>query len=162
MRRPKITSPEVLFLSLLGIGFSPYAPGTLASIATIPFLYLLLKLNLSFYEFIPAFIFISIIAIYFSHQAQKKYETHDPSWIVIDEFLGLMITYPFISKTSFLHIIIVFILFRFFDIIKIWPASYFDKKVKHGIGIILDDLVSGLMAGGVYLFLIHPHTSFLF
>ncbi|OFZ27115.1 MAG: hypothetical protein A2381_10685 [Bdellovibrionales bacterium RIFOXYB1_FULL_37_110] len=150
MQRLKINSPNVLFLSMLGIGFFPYASGTLASIATIPLLYLLLKLNLSFYVFIPVFIFITIFAIYFSHQAQIKYEKHDPSWIVIDEFLGLMITYPFISKTSFFHVIIVFILFRFFDIIKIWPASYFDKKVTHGMGIILDDLVSGLMAGGVY------------
>jgi len=150
MQRPKTTSPDVLFLSLLGIGFFPYGPGTLASIVTMPLLYLLIKFNVSYYFFIPVFILLSALAIYFSNQAQKKYIVHDPSWIVIDEFLGLMITYPFISNTNFIHLIIIFILFRFFDIIKIWPASYFDKKVKHGIGIIFDDLVSGLMAVGVY------------
>jgi len=151
MRRPNLTSPSVLFLSLLGIGFIPYAPGTLASIVTMPLLYFLIKFNVSYYFFIPVFILLSALAIYFSQMAQKKYTVHDPSWIVIDEFLGLMITYPFISNTNFIHLIIIFILFRFFDIIKIWPASFFDQKVQHGVGVILDDLISGLMTGGVYL-----------
>lgn len=90
-------------------------------------------------------------------KAQKEFQSHDPQWIVIDEFLGMSVAWLFIQNHNLLHLIILFILFRFFDIIKIWPASYFDKKMDHGAGTILDDIVSGIYAGLVYL----PIAQFL-
>ena len=61
----------------------------------------------------------------------------------------------FIAKHNLLHIMILFALFRFFDIIKFWPATYFDQDVKHGAGTILDDIVSGIFAGISYLLINH-------
>jgi len=82
---------------------------------------------------------------------QKELQLHDPQWIVIDEFLGMSTAWLFIQTHNLLHLIILFVLFRIFDIIKIWPASFFDTKVEHGAGTILDDIVSGIYAGLVYL-----------
>jgi phosphatidylglycerophosphatase A len=81
---------------------------------------------------------------------QKKYQVHDPSWIVIDEVLGILVTYALCPLKSFLGVFILFVLFRFFDIVKVWPASYFDR-MTHGAGTILDDIVSGVYAGLVAL-----------
>ena len=82
---------------------------------------------------------------------QKKYQLHDPGWIVIDEVLGIAVTWLFIAGYTWLDYLLIFAFFRFFDIVKIWPASYFDKKVKHGAGTIIDDIISGIFAGLLYL-----------
>ena len=104
-----------------------------------------------FFIFI-AFIFIlTIISCFLAEAVQKKYKLHDPGWIVIDEVVGMSITWLFIQKHNLLHLFVLFALFRFFDIVKFWPASYFDKDVTHGAGTILDDVVSGFFAGIVYL-----------
>jgi phosphatidylglycerophosphatase A len=77
-------------------------------------------------------------------------KSHDPQWIVIDEVLGMTTAWLFIQNHNLLHLSILFALFRFFDIVKIWPASFFDKKIEHGAGTILDDIVSGIYAGMTY------------
>ena len=82
---------------------------------------------------------------------QKQLELHDPQWIVVDEVLGMATAWLFIQEFTILHLSIIFGLFRFFDIIKFWPASYLDKQVDHGAGTILDDIVSGIYAGAAYL-----------
>jgi phosphatidylglycerophosphatase A len=66
----------------------------------------------------------------------------------------MFLAWLFIRDNNLIHLVLLFVLFRFFDIVKIWPASYFDKKVKHGAGTILDDIVSGLYAGGLSYLLI--------
>ena len=96
------------------------------------------------------FIFLTAGSCYVAEVIQKKYDLHDPQWIVIDEVLGMLTTWFFMTGSPTWHLIPAFILFRFFDIVKIWPASYFDKEVKHGMGTILDDIVSGLFAGISY------------
>ena len=65
-----------------------------------------------------------------------------------------MIYFPFLFEMfSLPHLFLQFALFRFFDIVKIWPASFFDSKVEHGAGTILDDVISGIYAGLTYLLL---------
>lgn len=150
-----ITQPDVLFLSFFGAGFSPYAPGTMGTIATLPFLILIGKLNPPTVFFIPLLIISTIIFCFIADMTQKKYQVHDPSWIVIDEVLGMITAWLFIAEHSLLHLGILFVLFRFFDIVKFWPASYFDKGIDHGAGTILDDIVSGLFAGICYLIINH-------
>ncbi len=145
-----LKDPKILFVSFLGVGFCPYAPGTVGTLAFLPFLYLLSILNLSLTTLIIILIFFTIISIYITDNLQKKYKLHDPQWIVIDEVLGIITAYLFVNSSSLLALSIIFILFRFFDIVKIWPASYFDKKVTHGAGTILDDIISGIYAGSIY------------
>ncbi len=151
---PSLKKPEVLFLSAFGIGFIKYAPGTFGSLVVLPLLYLLGQFKPPFFIFVPFLLIFTFISCYIAEITQKKYELHDPGWIVIDEVIGMFITWLFVRDNNLVHLLILFVLFRIFDIIKIWPASFFDKKVTHGAGTILDDVVSGIYAGFVGMLLI--------
>jgi phosphatidylglycerophosphatase A len=144
---------EILFLSFFKIGFLPKAPGTWASLATVPLLYLLNKLNVHPLLLLPTFIIFTAATCLVTEWFQKREKIHDPSWIVIDEVLGMITAYFFVGhlfKTS--TIIYLFCFFRFFDIYKFFPASFFDR-MEHGAGTILDDIVSGIFTGLLLLFL---------
>ena len=149
--RPTLKRLDIVFLSFFGTGFLPVAPGTWGTLATLPFLYGFGRFNPPFFLFIPFLTITTIISCFLAERAQKEFKSHDPQWIVIDEFLGMSVAWLFIQTHNILHLLILFVLFRFFDIVKIWPASYFDKKVQHGTGTILDDIVSGIYAGLFYL-----------
>lgn len=136
------------YLAWFGSGYSPFAPGTMGSIATIPLIFILHILDFHFYTFLILLTIATVVTCLITDKIQKKYNVHDPSWIVADEVLGMLVTWAFIyPRFDLPSILIVFGLFRVFDIIKIWPASYFDKKVHHGSGTILDDIISGVYAG---------------
>lgn len=152
---------DILFLSFFWVGFLPKAPGTWGSLATLPFLYILGRFNPPYLLFIPFIVIVTIISSFVAESVQKKFELHDPQFIVIDEVLGMTVSWLFIQQHNLTHLFILFLLFRFFDIVKIFPASYFDKKVDHGAGTILDDIVSGVYAGLVYLVINHYFGSFL-
>lgn len=155
------TRPDILFLSFFGVGFLPKAPGTWGTLATLPFLYILGRFNPPYIFFIPFIVIVTLISSFVTDSVQKKFNLHDPQFIVIDEVLGMMTAWLFIQTHNLSHLIVLFILFRFFDIIKIWPASYFDKEVHHGAGTILDDIISGVYAGLIYLVINHFFGTFL-
>lgn len=149
--KPSLKHTEVLFMSLFGIGFLPIMPGTYASLATLPLLYLLSLTGAPFFIFIPFLLIATIVSCFIAEIAQKKFKVHDPSWIVMDEALGMLTAWLFIAgdEPNLYTLAALFALFRLFDIKKVWPASYFDKKVTHGLGTIVDDIISGLFAGGL-------------
>lgn len=151
---PSLKRPEVIFLSFFGVGFSPWAPGTVGTIATLPFLYFLGLFKPPFFLFIPFLVVATVASCIIAEIVQKKLELHDPGWIVMDEVLGMCTAWLFIQSYHWSHLLIMFGLFRLFDIFKVWPATYFDKQVTHGYGTIVDDIVSGIYAGGVY-YLLH-------
>ena len=143
-----------LFISLFGIGKIKKLPGTFASLATTLFLFFLFHiLNVS-----PNIILFSVIIIFFiSFYAVNIYikdlSNKDPKEVVIDEFIGQSIPlylYEVSHETqkdsddALKFYLIIFILFRFFDITKPFPASYFDKNFKNSLGVIMDDVVAGL------------------
>ena len=148
---PSLWKPEILFLSVFGIGFIPKAPGTWGTVAMLPLLYLFTILETPRFLLIPFIVVVTVISSFLSEYVQKKNEIHDPSWIVIDEVLGIAVAWLFMDQGQPLHLIPIFILFRFFDILKPFPINYFDKNIKHGAGVIIDDLISGLFAGLIYL-----------
>ena len=150
---PRLSEWEIFYLSFGGVGFLPKAPGTWGTLATLPFLWGLGALNFPNFLAIPFIIFITAGTCYVTEVVQKRYELHDPQWIVIDEVLGMFVTWFFMTGAPTWHLIPAFILFRFFDIVKIWPASWFDKELKHGAGTILDDIISGMYAGITYYLL---------
>ena len=151
---PSLKHPEIFFLSVFGIGLIPKAQGTVASLAVLPFLYFLATLRLPLLFYLPFFLVTTILSCQVANMAQKKFRAHDPSWIVLDEVLGMTLAWFFSLKANLLHLAVLFCLFRFFDIIKFWPANFFDQKINHGVGVILDDLVSGLYAGALYYSLV--------
>jgi len=148
-----LKKPEILFLSFFGVGFLPKIPGTWGTLAICPFLYYAGQFHPPFFFFIPFILILTMVSSFLADKAQRDFDFKDPQWIVIDEVLGMMVAWLFIQKHSFAHLAILFVLFRFFDIVKIYPASYFDQKVKHGAGVILDDIVSGFYAGLIYYFI---------
>ena len=144
---------NTLFVTMFGLGKLPKIPGTFGSLATIIILYILFHiLNLS-----SNLIFIGLIIIFiFSFSAItthiKDNENKDPKEIIIDEFIGQSIPiYLYeishgIEKSADEAIIfycICFVLFRFFDIVKPFPVSYFDKNFKNSFGVIMDDVCAG-------------------
>lgn len=158
------TRPDILFLSFFGVGFLPKAPGTWGTLATLPFLYVMGRFNPPFFLFIPFIVIVTLISSFVADSVQKKFNLHDPQFIVIDEVLGMMTAWLFIQTHNLSHLLVLFALFRAFDIKKIWPASYFDKDVHHGAGTILDDIVSGVYAGLLYLvinYFFHQYLNFI-
>lgn len=148
-----------VFLTFFGSGLSPIAPGTMGSIATLPLIYLLSIAQISLSVFLILTTLLTVAACIIAERVQKQFGLHDPQWIVIDEVIGMLVTWAFIYPHFNLYsATLLFILFRFFDIIKIFPASYFDKKIKNGAGTIIDDVISAFYAGGL-LWLIQKYTS---
>lgn len=126
-----------------GTGFSPVASGTVGTLAAIPLYFLLAGLSLPLYSLtLLAFFFFACWA---AGQAELIFNEKDSGKIVIDEVVGYLVTMiavPF----SFTAVILGFFLFRFFDITKIPPARFFDRQVKNGYGVVLDDVVAGAYA----------------
>lgn len=141
-----LKKPEVFFLSFAGVGFIPVAPGTFGTLATLPFLYALGEMGVPVFFVIPLLIIVTAISCYLAEALQQNYQLHDPSWIVMDEVLGMTVAWLFIGTHSLLSLMVLFALFRFFDIFKFGPTAYFDR-MKHGAGTILDDIIAGLFAG---------------
>ncbi|MBP9673827.1 MAG: phosphatidylglycerophosphatase A [Bacteriovoracaceae bacterium] len=138
------------FLSFLGAGFFPFASGTFASLLTLPLLFLWDFYQLPLFLFIFLLIILTLLACVTTGPFQEKRKAHDPSWIVIDEVLGMSLCWLFFPTRDIFSLLIAFVLFRFFDIVKVWPANWFDQKMKHGASVILDDIVSGIYAGFIY------------
>ena len=173
-------------LTMFGIGYSKYAPGTLASFVTCVIYYLIymygwklvgfsLYYNHTYVVWFLIIITISSINLINDRSFRDKFvklfkkreiadKISDPKEIVIDEFIGQsipIISYwyfhfgvandSFKNASSFFYfnefwawIITSFILFRFFDILKPYPINIIDKKMKSGLGIMLDDIIAGI------------------
>jgi phosphatidylglycerophosphatase A len=129
------------FVSVFGIGYIPFASGTFGSIAGIFIGYIVYLINYHLiFLIIPLLLILGIKA---SNIYQKTTGEQDSSVIVIDEVVGQLIAMLTIMDNCLL-ILVSFLLFRFFDIFKPWPASYFDKHVKNGAGVMLDDVIAGI------------------
>ena len=132
------------FIATLGPFGYALAPGTVASILTLPLVHILQSyLSPRIYVLLVIIFFVSSLAIV--HTAlQGLGRRHDPSEIVIDEVIGCLITFimiPFNAKTAFIGLI----LFRFFDISKFMGIERVEKLFD-AWGIILDDVVAGLLS----------------
>ncbi len=147
---PSLSSPSIILLSFFGIGMIPKIQGTICSLVMVPILYILSKYSISFIVITPFILVLIIISSFLTEMIQNKYKIHDPKWIVIDEVIGMLICFLFIRSSNILNIFIMFGIFRFFDIIKIWPANYFDS-LKHGVFVIIDDIVSAIYSGITYI-----------
>ena len=146
-------SINFLFVTLFGIGKLKKIPGSYASLATIIFLFFLFHIL----NFSPDIVLISIIIIFFISLYAvnifiKDLDNKDPKEIVIDEFIGQSIPiYLYeishgIKKSPEEALIfygVCFLLFRFFDIAKPFPVSFFDKNFKNSFGVIMDDVCAG-------------------
>lgn len=129
-----------------GSGLSPKAPGTFGTIMAVICYLPLSLLPLNGYLFVVA---VSMIAgVYICGKAAEDLGVHDHGGIVWDEFAGFWVTMIAVPN-HWAAILAGFILFRFFDIVKPWPISWLDKRVKGGFGIMVDDILAGLYSLGI-------------
>ena len=126
-----------------GAGLLPGMPGTFGTVAAIP-LYIAGSLLGPQYQF-SILLIIAIGAIWSSHRSQRILGSDDPPVIVVDEVAGFLLTTAFIPFT-WSALAGGFFLFRFFDILKPPPIKTIEKKLKGGIGIVIDDLLAGVYA----------------
>ena len=143
-----------LFVTCFGIGSFKFAPGTITSLITTVFLYSLFHIiNLPNIAILIILLIVFIYSFYAVSEYIKYNENKDPKEVVVDEFIGQSIPiylYEIAHGTmkapqeSILFYLYFFILFRFFDIKKPFPVSFFDKKFKNSFGVIIDDVVAGL------------------
>jgi phosphatidylglycerophosphatase A len=140
-----------------GSGLSPVAPGTMGTLAAIP-VYLLMVSLLPQWLYIFLTIVFFIAGIQICNRVSTDLQTHDFSGIVWDEIVGYLITMMFLPL-SWELIILGFVLFRFFDILKPWPINWLDKHISGGMGIMLDDVLAGLFSWVILLFVSHYWLS---
>tara|TARA_X000001036_G_scaffold389276_1_gene386136 strand:+ start:676 stop:1182 length:507 start_codon:yes stop_codon:yes gene_type:complete len=143
-----------LFVTCFGIGSFRFAPGTITSFITTIFLFSLFHIvNLSNNIILIILLLIFVYSFYAVSEYIKNTENKDPKEIVVDEFIGQSIPIYLYeishgsiknSQEAILFYLYIFILFRYFDIKKPFPVSYFDKKFKNSFGVILDDVAAGL------------------
>jgi phosphatidylglycerophosphatase A len=134
-----------LCASMGGIGYIKFAPGTLASIITLTLFYVLNPFAYGIGSvLVPVLLLSWLICIF----ADKIFEGHDNSKIVIDELAGLLVCFAFIDF-DLITLCIGFMLFRILDIAKPWPISFLDRNIKGGFGVLLDDLIAGLISGAI-------------
>jgi phosphatidylglycerophosphatase A len=157
-----------LAIATCGVGYLPFAPGTWGSLVGVG-IYLLLRLSTfrfidtflppdSFLRFMPLPIFtaaalvlitlITIVGIWAASRTEKLSGRKDPSKVVIDEVAGQLIALlPIVPRldAGWMSIIVAFLLFRLFDIVKPYPARKFEK-LESGLGIMSDDIVAGAYA----------------
>ena len=132
-----------IFNTLFGIGFSPYAPGTIASAFTIILWYFFIQF-FSIYAFLILILLVMVLSIYLISIHLADHSSNDPREIVVDEFIGQSLPLIFLDQNSELfEIFFVFICFRIFDIYKIYPVNL-GEKINGSIGIIADDIIAGV------------------
>ena len=142
-----MTKKAKIFMTIatfFGSGLSPKAPGTCGSLAALPFGALLLWLGGS------SLLLLGAVVVFFlgwlvSDSIAKEKQISDPQFIVIDEVAGQFIALC-AAGLNLIDFDLAFFFFRLFDITKPFPASFADRKIEGGLGIMLDDVFAGIYA----------------
>jgi phosphatidylglycerophosphatase A len=126
-----------------GLGYAPFASGTVGTLAGIPCFYLMAQLP--WHLALLTLTALLLLSFWVAGIAGQYYGVVDDGRIVIDELVGYLVTVillPFTWQAALLG----FFWFRLFDITKPQPAKWFDKKLKNGIGVVMDDVIAGIYA----------------
>ncbi len=137
--------PAALALATcLGVGYVPFAPGTAGSLAGLV-LWALLPHSIQTQSAVIVVLFAG--GAWASGLAERHFRTTDPPPVVIDEVMGMLVTL-FMNQVGWLGAIGAFCLFRFFDVIKPYPADRLER-LAGGLGVMADDLMAAIYANVV-------------
>ncbi|MCW8347256.1 phosphatidylglycerophosphatase A [Vibrio sp. ZSDZ65] len=158
-----LKNPWHLLATGFGSGLSPIIPGTMGTLAAIPLYLLLVQLPFSLY--VVLVVASCFIGVKICQVTSDDMGVHDHGSIVWDEFSGFWITMMLVPALNipadeWKWLITGFVLFRFFDMVKPWPIGWLDKRVHGGLGIMIDDIVAGVMAG-LCLYLVGHFSGWL-
>jgi phosphatidylglycerophosphatase A len=143
----QILQDPILFLAFgFGSGLIKKMPGTLGTVAAIPLYWLLIQTNDWIY--LTVTLVCSLAGILICDKAAIKLQVHDYGGIVWDEIAGFLITMCWVPF-SWQSLLAGFALFRIFDIFKPWPIRWLDRHVEGGLGIMIDDVLAGILAAMV-------------
>lgn len=152
-----IKNPVLLLAYGFGLGLFPKAPGTFGTLAGIPLVIIVMYLSPLMAVMLLSALFL--VGIPICDSGSQRLGKDDPGAVVWDEIVGYGIAVIAIPL-SIWAVVAAFVLFRIFDILKPWPIRWADTKVHGGLGIMLDDVLAGLMALAVmhlmqYFIVIH-------
>ncbi|HZX97611.1 MAG TPA: phosphatidylglycerophosphatase A [Myxococcales bacterium] len=150
-RLPGDRGPAPLFTlawsSFFGSGYFPVAPGTAGTAAAIPLWWLLRLDSVPLWAYFAATVAITLTGIAAAQRAGRYYGVADSGHIVIDEVAGYLVTMALLPRDAFAALA-GFFFFRACDVLKPWPARFFDRdpRWKNGAGVVLDDVFAGVWA----------------
>lgn len=127
----------------LGSGAAPRAPGTFGTLAALA-LYLVLP-AMTPVVYLLFLLAGFVLGVWLCGKTAQDIGVHDHGGIVWDEFIGFWLT-MFLAPPGLVWLLCGFVLFRLFDIVKPWPIRWFDRHVHGGFGIMIDDVLAGVMA----------------
>ena len=143
---------SIIIASFFSVGHAPFAPGTCGSVAAIIPLYFL-----SYTGFLTSLCIVVALTILGTIAVKRSItnkQDHDPSWIVIDEVVGVLTLYPcclyFIGFNT-LTVIASLTIFRVLDISKLGPVGYVDRKFSNALGVMLDDIVAAVITAAIMI-----------
>jgi phosphatidylglycerophosphatase A len=140
-------APYFWLSTWFGSGLILPASGTWGTVFSVPF-----AVAAYYFGGVPALLICAIalffIGLWSSHQFEKLSGEHDHSMIVIDETVGYFIAAAAVNGSA-LSFFLAFLLFRFFDAVKPWPIGWIDKKVSGAFGVMIDDVVAGILSAFV-------------
>jgi phosphatidylglycerophosphatase A len=140
-----ILKPKAVMFLATGahVGRIPFAPGTFGSLVGLPIVYLLSRINWAAAVILTAILVLFSVRV--AHLAEHQLKAKDPGCIVIDEIAGMCVTMLAIPLTLSTGLA-GFLLFRIFDVIKPPPARQMERRLQGGWGVVMDDVVAGVMA----------------
>ena len=140
----KLRDPVHFVAFGFGAGLAPRAPGTFGSAVGLVAAWWLLELRLPW----RIVLVVAVIGagIWICGESARRLQRHDDQRIVFDEIAGVLLTSLAVAEKSVLALLLVFVFFRFFDILKPWPIRDVDHSLRGGLGIMLDDLIAALYA----------------
>ncbi len=130
-----------------GVGYAPFASGTVGSLVVLPLLPSLAALR-DWSPVVAVLVVIGLVAaaIWAAGRAEEILGGHDHSCIVVDEVAGMAVAGLFLPAT-WTAALVAFFVFRLFDVMKPFPAALIDRRVEGGLGVVGDDVVAGAYAG---------------
>lgn len=154
--------------TMYGVGLIGIAPGTAGSLVAALMAYPILLLPYGYAWLTLGAVALTLVGTANASRFMRdRNTTHDPKEIVIDELIGQWLTYSIWYGWLFLiagnaaaairllngiaaspiYLALGFVLFRFFDILKPWPISFADRRIKGGFGVMFDDILAAIPAG---------------
>lgn len=138
--------PLVLVACGFGLGLLPKAPGTFGTLLGVPIYLSMASLPTAGYVLVVGLLFL--LGIPLCTLASRKLGRTDPPQVVWDEVVGYLAT-MLAAPPGWIWMLVGFLAFRFFDILKPWPVAWIDRRVHGGLGIMVDDLAAGVYAWAV-------------
>jgi phosphatidylglycerophosphatase A len=141
--RKALRSPAAMIATGFGLGYFPFGSGTIGSALALPLAELFRPLSLT--QRVIALSILFSVFLWAADRFGRQFEDPDQPVIICDEIWGMIIVCLAIPP-RLEWILLGFLLFRAFDIIKPWPISSVDQKIKNAFGVMLDDALAALYA----------------